>query len=70
MEYRAKARPSLHKNEDDIQPSREDRSDGIRPVLERQEVLEVLLADGAAETEGCNADADPGELVRDADYVL
>ena len=60
----------MHENEHDIQPSREDRTNGVRPVLKRQEVLEILLANGAAETEGCNADADPGELVRDADDVL
>lgn len=70
LEHRTKTRPSLHENEHDIQSSREDRTEWISPVLERQEVFEVLLADGSAETEGGNADADPGELVRDADNVL
>lgn len=70
MEHRDKAQPSLHKNEDDIQPSREDWSNRVHPVLEWQEVLKVLLADGATEIEGCNADVDPRELVQDTNYVL
>lgn len=67
LEGRAEAGPALHEDQDDVQADGDDGADGVCPVLEGEEVFEVLAADGGAEAEGSDADADPGDLVGDAD---
>lgn len=49
LEGRAEAGPALHEDQDDIQADGDDGAYGIRPVLEGEEVLQVLGADGGAE---------------------
>ena len=67
LKVRAEAFPALHEHEHAVEADGEDGAVGVRPVLEGEEVFETLGADGAAEAEGGDADADPGELVGDAD---
>lgn len=59
FEVGAEAVPALDEDDDGIQADRDGGTDGVRPVFEGEEVLEALFADGAAETEGGYADADP-----------
>ena len=67
---RTKAGPTLHQNQDDIQSDSENRSHGIRPVLVREEMFQVLFADCGAEAEGGETDKGPGELVGDTDDTI
>ena len=67
FEMRTEAAPTLDKDKNDIQPDGDDRTDRVRPVLEREEMFQALFADGCSEAKRCNADANPGQLVGDAD---
>lgn len=59
LEGRAETRPSLDEDEHDVQADGDDRPDGVGPVLERKEMLQALAADGGAEAQGRETDADP-----------
>lgn len=65
MEGWAEAGPALDEDENDVETDGEDGASGVCPVFEGEEMLEVLVADCSAETEGGKADADPRELVGD-----
>lgn len=67
---RAKARPTLNQNQNDIQSYGKNRSHGIRPVLVGKEMFQVLFADCGAEAEGGETDKGPGELVGDTDDTI
>lgn len=66
----AEAAPALDEDQERIEHDGEERTPGIRPVLEGQQMLLSLSSDRGPETEGCKADGDPGELVRDTDDAV
>lgn len=59
--------PALDQDQNNVEPNSEDGTVGVCPVLEGEKVLKTLGADGTAETEGGETDANPGQLVRDTD---
>lgn len=66
FEVRTETFPSLDEDEDGVEPNSDDRAHGVSPVFEGEEVFHVSLAEGGSESERGDADADPGELVGDA----
>lgn len=68
--FRAETRPALDQDEHGVEADRQDGTDRVCPVLERKQVFESLGFDTGAEAQRRETDADPGQLVRDADNVL
>lgn len=58
-ELGAEAAPALDEDEEAVEDDAEPGADGVRPVLEGQEVRLVLHGEGAAEADRGDADGDP-----------
>src|ERR1700759_4177978 len=67
---RAETGPPLNKHQDNIEANGDDGSKGVGPIFEWQQVLEILGLDASSESQGCQTDTDPRELVGDSDQVL
>ena len=70
LEMRTEAFPALHQDEEGVQAHGKDGPVGIRPVLEREQMLQTLGPDGTPETQRSQTDTDPGQLVGHTDNVL
>lgn len=67
VECRAEAGPALHENKKTVEKNRQPWSVGVCPVFEWEEVRFVLSLETGAESDGCDADCDPAELVGNTD---
>ena len=56
---RTEAFPALHQDEEGVQAHGKDGPVGIRPVLEREQMLQTLGPDGTPETQRSQTDTDP-----------
>lgn len=62
--------PPLDEYDEDVENDAEDWTPGVGPVFEGKQMLFPLCLESSTESERCNADTNPAQLVRHTNNIL